>query len=283
MTTKPFWTFESDLIKARVESDGETLKSRFIEKANGGSIGELLLPYRILSRDGWHGEAREMPHRLVPGTDGFEIEWSASISHPARLNMSVKASGEGTFDVRLRAEILGPITGYELFQSWYFARGYQGGAYVTSMKDEHETAPGLLQVRPSDVDIYREMYISFPRDERAAEMLCDGRWQRGRHFTRFLPCRYYALPLGFYANQATGIGIVMMGRREEVFSVNLAYHSENSQSSVGQHNSFYLSLLGRDVRAGETVETGYRMVIGRFGADARSHLEAWKAYARPGL
>ncbi len=279
MKTNPVWKFESDLIKARVESDGGKLSSEFLEKTTGESIGNLLLPYRILSHDGWHGEAREMPHRFMPGDDGYEIQWPADIGHPVRLGMVVKASGQGTFDVRLRAEILAPIRSYELFQSWYFSPGYQGGAYVVPMADETPTAPGLLQVCPLDVDIYREMYISFPRDERAAEMLCDGRWQRGRHFTRFLPCRYYALPLGFYANPANNIGIVMMGQRRDVFSVNLAYHSDNPQSAVGQHNSFYLSLLGRDVQPGETVEADYRMIIGRFGTNAMSHLGLWNTYS----
>ncbi len=40
--------------------------------------------------------------------------------------------------------------------------------------------------------------IGTPCNEAAAHCLTDGRWQRGRHFTRFLGARYCALPLGFY-------------------------------------------------------------------------------------
>lgn len=279
MTTNPSWTFESDLIQARVESDGIALRSHYIEKATGVRIGELLLPYRLLSRDGWHGEAREMQHRFTPGQNGYEVDWAATIAHPVNLHMAVQASGEGTFDVTVRAEILGSLPDYELFQSWYFDPGYEAGSYVTPLPYETPSAPGVLQVCPRDGDLYREMYVSFPRDERAAELLCDGRWQRGRHFTRFLPCRYYALPLGFYANRSNGLGIVMMGRREDTFAVNMAYHSDDPQNSVGCHNSFYLSLLGRDVKAGETVTTRFRMVIGRFGADAGRHLAEWNAWS----
>ncbi len=273
------WKYASGLVVGCIESDGVNLTSRFSEAATGLPIGQLLLPYRLLSRDRWHGEAREMPHAMVTQPTGFSITWPESKAHPVRLTMHLTVSEEDVFDITFRAEVQQRLTDYELFQSFYFAREFRGGGYVHALPYETPHVSDLVQVQPVDDPLYREMYLSFPRDERSAAVLCDGRWQRGRHFTRFLPARYYGIPLGYFASASNGIGIAVMGR-QDVFAVSMAYNSADVQNSVGQHNSLYLSLLGRTVSPGETVNTGYRMVVGRFGRDARSHLALYEAYRK---
>jgi hypothetical protein len=158
---------------------------------------------------------------------------------------------------------------YELMMSAYFAEGFKPGAYI---------GPGVRgpvaeieQVRPVAAPFLRDLYLAFPRDERAANILTDGRWQRGRHLTRFAPVRYYAIPFGFYSHQATGLDILLMSRAEDVFAVSMAYHSDDPTDDVGQHRSLYLSLFGRDLDPGQRVQTAVRLQLGEWGGDATAH------------
>ncbi len=271
MNTTTRWEYSHGHIKGHFESDGVALKNHSYDTATGAPVGSLMLPYRLLSRNGWHGEAREMSHTMTVQQNGFECRWAPSIAHPAELTFQVSMVDEGVFDIGIRVAALQKLVDYEWFISQYFDRSFRGGTYVQSLPGESGPAAGWTQVFPEANSIYREMYIAFPRDERGAGMICDGRWQRGRHFTRFVPCRYYAEPFGFYHNASSGLSVSLMGERKNCYAVSMAYHAEDPDDHVGQHNSLYVSLFGRDIQPGETAVARLRLAVERSGKDAQRH------------
>ncbi len=271
MNTTPRWEYSHGEISGFFESDGVHFKNQSHDSVSGAPIGSLMLPYRLLSRNGWHGEARELSHTMTVLQDGIECRWAPSIAHPAELIFQARTVGEGIFDLTFRIAALQKLVDYELFVSQYFDGSFQGGTYVQSLPGESGPVEGWTQVFPDSNPIYREMYIAFPRDERGAGMICDGRWQRGRHFTRFVPCRYYADPFGFYYDANSGLSVSLMGERENCYAVSMAYHAEDPNDHVGQHNSLYVSLFGRDIQPGETAVARLRLTVERCGKDAQRH------------
>jgi hypothetical protein len=272
------WNFETEHVTGRFFSDGLALKSTINDRKTGDEVGEILLPYRLLSRSGWHGEARDMPHTARLLDDGIECEWSPTVSHPSTLRITTRLALPHAIDIEVEVRADATLPDYELFYSCYFRRPMCGGGYVASLPREQPTVPGWTQVVPQSADFYREMYVAFPRDERAAALICDGRWQRGRHFTRFLPCRYHAAPLGFYWNNTTSLCALLMAPPEDAYSVSMAYQTTEERDDVGHHNSLYISLFGRDIHAGETARARLRMVLDRSGCDPTAHHGHYRAF-----
>lgn len=273
MNTATRWEYSSGRIEGFFESDGSTLKNESRDTQTGAPIGEMLLPYRLLSRNGWHGEARSMPHAMTVQDNGIQCRWEPTIAHPAELIIRTSLVAEGVFDIDIRVAAWQRLQDYELFYSQYFDRSFRGGAYVRALPAEQNPVTGWTQVFPGADPVFRGMYVAFPRDERGAGMICDGRWQRGRHFTRFVPCRYYAEPLGFYKNADSGLSVSLMAERENCYAVSMAYHAEDPHDHVGQHNSLYLSLFGRDIQPGEMAAARLRMVVKSSHADALEHFD----------
>lgn len=271
--------FETEMLRGMVVADGqEQVISEVTYKPSGVRVdtGMMLAPYRLLARGAWMGEARVMPHRAEPTGDGIDIVWGASLQHQATLRLRITFPEPGAIDVAIDVTGHALYRDYELFMSSYFREGFRSGAYVAPVLGE--AADRVVQLRPEANPLFREMYLAFPRDERAANIVTDGRWQRGRHHTRFLPARYYGLPLGFYGQRDGPLDVLFMGSPEDVFAVNMAYATEEPDDHVGQHNSLYLSLFGRDLHPGERWQTRVRLAFGDFDRDPVAHREAYDRF-----
>jgi hypothetical protein len=158
---------------------------------------------------------------------------------------------------------------YEVLLAAYFASGFKPGAYVSSLG-------GPQQIRPVHHPVFDGMYLFFPRDEESARLHTDGRGRRGRWPWRMLPARCYAHPVGFYSDGSTDA--LLMGRREDVFSVGMAYAGDEAGDAVAGHRSLYLSLFGRDLHPGEGWQTQARLVVDDLGADPARHLAEWERF-----
>ena len=270
--------FQTELIAGTLRADGQHAAiTELTYRPTGTRVdsGMMFAPYRLLARSAWMGEAREMPHRAMPDGEGVEIVWPPTIGHQVELRLRIGFAEPGTVDCAVEVTGYGHYPDYEFFLSAYFARGFRPGAWLAPVRGQG-TEPEL--VRPEANPIFREMYLSFPRDERAAAILADGRWQRGRHHTRFLPARYYGLPLGLYARDDGPLDVLLMGHPEDVFAVSMAYATDDPTDDVGQHNSLYLSLFGRDLHPGDRWRTATRLVFDDLDRDPSRHREAYDAF-----
>ena len=270
--------FQTDRLTGVLRADGrQVLISEVIDRLSGRRIdgGMLFAPYRLLARSAWMGEAREMTHRVTPQANGIDVEWEPSIAHQVSLRMEIRIGRVGILDCAIEVVGHAYYPAYEVFLSSYFARGFAPGGYLAPLAPSELDA---TQVRPQANPIFREMYVAFPRDEAAAGLLTDGRWRRGRHHTRFLAARYYGMPLGFYARDDGPLDVLLMGLPEDVYSVSMAYRTDDPSDDVGQHNSLYLSLFGRDLHPGERWRTSVRLVIDDFNRDRERHRTAFDAF-----
>ena len=217
-----------------------------------------------------------MPHTVTPTDDGIVVQFQPTAAHHAQLQVTVSIAEEDSIDCTIDVTSHAYYPDYEVMISAYFAEGLRPAVYIGPGVRGATTE--LEWVAPVENPVYRDMYLAFPRDERAASLLSDGRWQRGRHFTRFAGARYYGLPLGVYAHDDSDLDVLLMGRPEDVFAVSMAYHSDNPLDDVGQHRSLYLSLFGRDIYPGQRIRTTCRMQLGEFGNDSAQHVRQYERF-----
>jgi hypothetical protein len=271
--------FETKLLKGILQANGHHQAiTQLIYKPTSTRLdnGMMLAPYRLLSHSGWMGEARSMAHQATAIEDGLQIVWSPTHAHQATLSTHIRFREPGYIDTDIDVVGHAFYPNYEVFMSAYFREGFRSGGYLSSIKTKSSNA--VVQVRPEHNPIFQEMYLSFPRDEAAAHVITDGRWQRGRHHTRFLPARFYGLPLGFYSQVDGPVEALFMGLPDDVYSVNMAYFTDDPNDHVGQHNSLYLSLFGQDLHPGERWQTTVRFTVGEFGGDQDMHQEEYRQF-----
>lgn len=277
-TTESGARFESDLIAGEVIADGSRFQVAGLTWKPLDLVvdtGMALAPYRLLARDAWMGEVRQMAHTATIG-NGMHVSFAPSFIHQAALDFRVSMTRPDALDVTVDIRPCTTYLDYELLISAYLAEGFRPGAYIGPGVRGIPATP--KQVRPTHDPVYEDMYVAFPRDERSAALLSDGRWQRGRHFTRFAPVRYHAAPVAFSAHEDSELDVLLMGPPQDVFTVSMAYHADDPADDVGQHRSLYLSLLGRDIHPGERLRTSFRLQLGVFGRSKDDHLAAVDAF-----
>jgi hypothetical protein len=87
-------------------------------------------------------------------------------------------------------------------------------------------------------------------------MIGDGRWQRPPHPVEWTIMPALAAPVAVRRDANSGLTAVVMAPAEDCFAVCTPYGEES-------HRSLYLSLFGRDFKAGETATARARLAIGR--------------------
>jgi hypothetical protein len=108
---------------------------------------------------------------------------------------------------------------------------------------------------------------TFPRDDAAAAIFGDGRWSRPPHPVAWNRMPRLAAPLALRRDAESGLTAVLMSSPNDCFAVSMPYGAEG-------HRSVYLSLFGRDLKAGQKASACARLVIGSGITEGR----AWEFY-----
>jgi hypothetical protein len=132
--------------------------------------------------------------------------------------------------------------------------------------------PELVNTQP----MIHGIWPFFPRDEADANLLTDGRHQKGRWYWRMAVGRRYGMPMAFF-NKGE-VDVLVMGRPEDVYAVGVTYEGDPETDNVAAHRSLYLSMFGEDLVAGEGRRTQMRMIIGEFGSDQNKHAALYEAF-----
>jgi len=229
--------------------------------------------FRVLIEGGYLTELRVEEALLEPKDDGIILTWMPTIRRQARIEVQFTFKKPNIIDMDLRVETLTNYPKFEILLSAYLAPGFESGVYVA--KEEFgPTVPE--QIRLVDQPMIHGIWPFFPRDEAGANLLTDGRHQKGRWFWRMAIGRRYAMPLAFFSNN--GVDAILMGRPEDVYAVGATYKGDEQNDNVAGHRSLYLSLFGEDFKAGEGRRTQMRMIIDEFGSEPQKHEELFRSF-----
>jgi hypothetical protein len=230
-----------------------------------GAVG-LLSPYRLLTSD-----ARFMPDgrdwrnqsRLL-STGAVEVHWMPDKEHPFDIKAEYRIAAPDTLDFSAAVTATRELRHFELFLSSYFFGFPQSFVYVQHLPSVGEKAGFMEAVKQGGV------WQMFPRDERSVQIIGDGRWNHPPNPVAWKIMPRLAAPLALRRDPQSGLTAVMMGPKDECFAVS------TPQGEDG-HRSLYLSLFGRDLKAGETASAHGRLVIGKAISDGKA-VELYQAY-----
>ena len=110
----------------------------------------------------------------------------------------------------------------------------------------------------------------FPRNDEAAQLVSDGRWQHPPAPVTWVVRNRLAAPLAVRRHPELGLTALVMAPPDDGFAVYTPYGEEG-------HGSLYLGLLGRDAKAGQTATSRVCLVVGRDLSDDAA-VDAYRGY-----
>lgn len=266
------YRFDTGLWRGTLRSQGRSLGLMPVADATAGTAVThgfgLLSHYRLLdaqTRYGhgawdWASTARVLPDGAV------EVAWSADAAHPFDLRAVYRWTAPHTCDVTTRVVPRQPLVRFEVFLASYFAGFPASFVYVQACPETGGQA-GLLEAKKAVA-----VWQMFPRDAEAVQIIGDGRWQRPPNPVDWKIMPPLAGPLAVRRDAATGLAALVMAPPDDCFAVATPFGEEG-------HRSLYLSLLGRDVAAGQTATARARLVLARDVSDAQA-VALYQAYVQ---
>ncbi len=223
-----------------------------------GALG-LFSHYRLLDAESrYGGGAWDWPSQARSLADGsVTVAWTGDAGHPFDMTAQYRWSAPNALDVVTCVTPRKDVERFEVFLASYFS-GFAESLVFVKGCPETNGKPGLLPATKANGD-----WQMFPRDAAALRTIRDGRWKRPPNPVDWRIMPELAAPLAVRRDAKTGLTGLVMSPREDCFAVATPYGEEG-------HRSLYLSLLGRDIQAGQTATARARLVIARGVSDARA-------------
>jgi hypothetical protein len=266
------YRFDTGLLRGTLRPQGRSFGlTPMVDSASGsgitGALG-LFSHYRLLDAEArygggawdWSSEAKCLPDGSVLAT------WSADQGHPFDMKALYRWKAPNVLDLATSVAPRKDVERFEVFLASYFNGFAESLVYVTGCP-QTGGAPGLLSAKRANGD-----WQMFPRDEAAVKTIHDGRWKRPPNPVDWKIMPFLAGPLAVRRDAKTGLTALLMAPAEDCFAVATPYGEEG-------HRSLYLSLLGRDLKAGQTATVRSRLVIGRDISDERA-VTIYQAYLK---
>ncbi len=249
------FAFDTGVLRGKLRADGKSRGLTSVEHIASGTRLDrgtgLFGHYRVFTASkrygtaawDWPGEAELQPDGSV------EARWPATAERPFEMRVIYRWITPNALDVVTIVRAKVDLVDFESFLACYFTEGFTNSlAYVAELPGKAAQA-GFLAAEPSLGD-----WLAFPRDDAAMAIFNDGRWTIQPNPVEWLKMPRLAKPLGIRRNPATGLTAAIMAPPTDAFALCTPQHTEG-------HYSMYLSLFGRDLKAGETARARARLVI----------------------
>jgi hypothetical protein len=204
---------------------------------------------RRYGRMGWDWPGRS---RLLP--DGaVQITLPEHEDRPFEMIAVYRWRDAATLDVETTVKAGTDLNKFEVFLASY-CRESLPSPYVCTQADSGQ--PSFLPALKSHGD-----WLMFPRDQACLPIIRDGRWEKEPYPVNWTIMPEFQLPLAFRRGAESAPTVVVMAPRDDCFAVSMPYQGES-------HYSLYLSLFGRDIKAGESATARARFAVTTARSDA---------------
>jgi hypothetical protein len=190
----------------------------------------------------WPGTAKQLSDTAV------QVTAPTTVDRPIELTAVYRWKGPQTLDLETTVTAHGDLSKFESFIASYFDAAFPSPFVYVTENPEAGGKPGFLLAKKSLGD-----WQMFPRDDPVVPIMKDGRWLLEPNPVNWTIMPRLAAPIGV-RRAANGLVAIVMAPPEDCFAVATPCEGES-------HYSIYLSLFGRDVKAGETVKAHMRFVI----------------------
>ena len=265
--------FDTGILRGTLRAGGKSLGlTPVVHIPSGTTICDkygLLSHYRLFTanhRFGQEGAWSVASDATLRDDGSVEAHWPASNDLPFEMWVVYRWSGPATLDLETKVRPRIDLTGFESFLASYFAKQFTASMVYVKKPAGQGNRPGLMAAAES----YGEWQM-FPRDRGAISLIQDGRWKYPLYPVDWAIMPELARPLGVRSDGESNITAVLMAPASDCFAVSTPFETEKN------HRSIYLSLFGRDIKAGETARARARLVIG-VGLGEKEVLQAYKKY-----
>lgn len=183
------------------------------------------------------------------------------------MRVTYRWASPDTLDVVTTVRTETTLTNFESFLASYFAPTFTNALVYVANLPHQPGQSGFLVAEPRF-----GTWLVFPRDDAALAIVRDGRWTILPSPVDWAPMPRLAAPLGIRCDPRAGLSTVIMAPPGDAFTLCTPEQTEG-------HYSMYLSLFGRDVRAGETVSARARLWLAGPISDAEVRA-AYEEYLR---
>jgi len=248
-TDKEF-TFDTGALRGTLRGGGQSkgLIPAF-DCATGTALTKslgLFSHYRMLDDQMRYGKAAWdwISEAKLQSDGSVEVRWTADDTHPFDLMAVYRWATPNTLDLTTRLTARKELRKMEVFLGSYFD-GFPNTVVYSGDKPTFIGAPKEVG-----------KWHMFPRDDEAVKMIQDGRWKHPPSPVEWAIRPKLAAPLAIRRDTERKLAAVVMARPQDCFAVACPEDEEG-------HRSAYLSLFGRDLKNGESVEARSRLIIGR--------------------
>lgn len=258
------FVFDTGVLRGKLRAGGRSAGLSSVVHIPTGmridaSMG-LFSHYRLFSTNKRYGTAAwDMPSSAKLASDGsVEVCWSAAADRPFELSAIYRWAAPNVLDVETGVHAQTNLVNFESFLASYFNPGFTNAAVCAGRSDGSRFMPA---------DRSAGVWLAFPRDDKATGIIKDGRWKFEPN-----PVDWEILPhlrqnLAFRRCPGNALTSVLMSPREDCFAILTPFQTE-------PHYSMYLSLFGRDLKAGQSAQVRARLVV----APSPSEAEMVKMY-----
>jgi hypothetical protein len=270
------FTFDTGVLRGKLRPNGKTRGlSSVVHIPSGVMLDQgdtgygLFSHYRVFTANKrYGGGAWDWPSTAKAGADGsVEVSWAAQPGRPFAMRAVYRWTAPDTLDLETAVMAESDLPGFESFLASYFAKRFTNALACVS-------EPGTGKAEFVAADKALGTWLMFPRDAAVVPLIQDGRWKIEPNPVAWALQRPLARPISVRRDPASGVTAALMARAEDCFAIAMPFQTEG-------HYSIYLSLFGRDVKAGETARARARLQIsGEFSQP--QIIESHQALSRAG-
>lgn len=256
------FTFDTGTLRGKLRAGGKSVGlTEVVHVPSGMRLDRsqgLFSHYRVFTRGKrYGGGAWDWPSTATLRPDGaVEVLFRPADGRPIELKAVYRWSDAATLDLETAVRAVADLPGFESFLACYFTEGFTNALAYVQPAPGANPAPRFLAAEQSAGD-----WQMFPRDAAAAALIQDGRWQFEPNPVAWVLRPFLDRPLAIRRAPAANLSAVIMAPSTDCFAVASPFETEG-------HYSTYLSLFGRDLKAGETARARARLVLATAAPDS---------------
>jgi hypothetical protein len=253
------FAFDTGVLRGKLRAGGKSRGlSSVVHQPTGVTLDSsmgLFGHYRVFSANKRYGTAAwDWPSDAELHPNGsVEVRWPSAEDRPFELRAVYRWAGPNTLDLETSVQAKTNLAKFESFLGSYFAAGFTNASVYARSNSQQWLEPA---------DKSYGVWQAFPRDDEAAAIIKDGRWTFPPSPVDWVIRPHLAKPLGVRRCPANDLQALVMSPARDCFAVLTPFEAEG-------HRSLYLSLFGRDLKAGETARARARLVIASKLSDAQ--------------
>jgi hypothetical protein len=257
------YEFDTGVLRGKLRAEGKSKGlSSVVHVPTGMTLDRsmgLFGHYRVFSASHRYGTgAWDWPSDASLQPDGsVQVRWPAAADRPFELRATYRWAAPTMLEVVTSVTARTNLARFESFLASYFAPDFTNSlVYVTGRPDQ----AGSVALMPATKEL--GTWLASPRDDAAMQIIRDGRWAIQPNPVEWTMLPRLIQPLGVRRAPAAGLVVAMMSPPEDCFAICTPQQDEG-------HHSMYLSLFGRDLKAGESARARARLMIVSGAYDAQ--------------